>query len=456
MSNKQPILPEDFTYGQSSSRVNEMLSRLAHHLEACDLDDFNIDYSVNQSYELNSRLVKVESVEFQDDFSVTIILYKDYKTTSVSCYGLNFSQWITSVASAIQYLKYIDKDQHTGLKHDYDYNQKIDEVHKFYPSSLSAGQIKDYVLQLEEEAMQPDQIVNSEGAYAQISYSLNGNINSKGLNIIVPQSYYSCGVTVVASKKNEGSPLEVDSSFTGSLQDNVFGDLSALAQLGSMRAIGRLDRRSIESGQYPVVFTPRVSGHIFRSFLRAISGHSQYKKSSFLLDAKGKQVFPSWLNIEHNPLMLDGHYSFPIDSDGLIACGRAIVTEGVINDYILSLYSARRLGLEVNHLGGGARNLTITANAENLEDIVQKFEKCIVVDEVMGTGINLINGDYSMGINGFYYESGQRQFTVKEAAIAGNLKKMLQSIIYHGRDYKHEHNIRSGALALEQLAVSCN
>ena len=448
------ILSTDFLTSSQIGQVYALVDKLADRLSQYPIDDYHLDFNFNQSYELNTRLVQVESLEFQEDFSLSIILYKNSKTTSVQCHGLNFGQWISSVETSLQYLDHIDSDPCIGLDQIYDYSQPVPSVEKFFTSPISAADVKSMVLDLESQALSGENIKNSEGAYGQLSYTLNGHRNSKGLNVIVPQSYYCCGVTVVAS--DEKGQSQVDGSYTGGLELFSQQDIDFVAQQASQRASSRLHRQSVPSGNYPVVLTPRVSSHIFRSLIRAISGQAQYKKASFLLDAKGTKVLPSWMSLNHYPLLSQGHYSFPIDSDGFIAKDKLLVKDGILQDYVLSLYSAKRLNLTSNHLGGGPRNLTATTNAADLNEIVTKFDKCIVIDEVMGTGINIINGDYSMGINGYLYEKGVSSFALKEATVASNLSDMLGNIIFHGQDYKPYKNLRIGSVAIDSMSISCS
>ena len=455
MSNQRtsPLLADNFLSSQTLWHLEENLNKLEEFLRSLDIVDYHLDVTWNQSYEVQTRLVHLESVEFQDDVSLSCVLYSKNKSTQVQCYGINLHSWIDAVKAGRDYLEYIDEDTSVGLQKDYDYTQKIAVIDKFFPQPLCKEQLCEHVLSIEEHALSDQRIINSEGACAQINYAMNLHRNSRGLNVKIPSSYYYTSVHVVAQNQQDKS-LQVDGAYSAGLKFSHLEDPKKVGEQAAERAVARLNPQTVKSGQYPIVFSSEISGHLIKALFGALSGTAQYKKASFLLDSLGQQVLPSWCTLEHRPLLADGFYSYPICQDALKAQNLTLIDSGVISQYILSIYSARRLNLTPNHLAGGAKNVSMTTNAQDLKEVLGKFDRCLLIDEVLGTGIDLVNGDYSMGVGGFLVEKGEKVFALKNTTIASSLKQMLQGIVFHAQDFKKHKNLHLGALALESMKVS--
>lgn len=452
MTANSSLLDEHFLQSTPVLRACEQIQDFCSFLKKLPLSDFSIDVSINQAYEVTTRLRAVENVEYQSDLSLSLNLYRNKSRVTIQCYGFNPLIWQQSAEQGYQYLDYVDEDPNEGLAVDYDYTQTAPLVESFFPQSLSRNELHQRIIEMESIALDDSSITNSEGAFGQVSYSLLGQLNSRGLEHYVGQSYYSHGIQVVASTPRGVS--QVDGSYSGALCWSKLDDPNFSAKLAQKRVKAKLHPRSIPSGVYPVVFTPHASDHLIKALMNGLSGRAQYKKTSFVQDALSQTLLPNWCSLTHQPLLEGAHYSYPLDANGLIAKHRSIIEEGKVLEYILSLYSARRLGLKPNHLAGGVKNLAMTTNALNFDEVVSKFPRCIVVDDVMGTGVNLVNGDYSMGICGFYYEKGECLFSLKDSTIAGHLKEMLQKIVFHASDNLIYKNFQIGTLAIEQMTVS--
>lgn len=450
----QPALCIEHFEQMEKDHLEPFLDFCLQTLLKSGVDDYEMNYSCTHSYELASRLMTIEKLEFEEGFSLSVTLYKGAKKITFSSHGCFISKWQEQLQKALFFLERVDDDPCVGLQRGYDYTQVPSSfTEQFYPTTLSYTELSERLLHLESVGMNHQHIINSEGASLTLCYELEGKLNSKGLRYRQLHSYYQASVALIAQK---GDLLQqVDSCYQGSLSDQLFSQLDPIGLSAQKRALDKLSQRSIESGSYPVIFSPRVSSSVFQCLFSALSGQSQYKKSSFLLGALGQSVLPSWMDLIHQPCLPGAHYSSLIDSDGLQAQEQTLIQSGGVENYILSLYSARRLGLEKNHLAGGVKNVFITSNAEHQQEIVSQFDKVIVIEDLMGTGVNLLNGDYSMGINGALYENQERLFALKEATVAGNLKTMLSQVAFHGADFLPYTNIRSGATAIEAMTVSC-
>jgi PmbA protein len=206
--------------------------------------------------------------------------------------------------------------------------------------------------------------------------------------------------------------------------------------------------------QSPVLFVPELARGLFGHFLGAIRGGSQYRRASFLLDAAGQRVFPEWLCISERPHIPKALASAPFDSEGVTTRDRELVDAGVLTGYVLSTYSARKLGLKTTGNAGGVHNLLVKAGNESFDALVRKMHRGLIVTELMGQGVNGVTGDYSRGAAGFWVENGEIAYPVHEITIAGSLKEMYQRIVAIGSDVDTRGGIRTGSVLLENMTIA--
>jgi PmbA protein len=203
-----------------------------------------------------------------------------------------------------------------------------------------------------------------------------------------------------------------------------------------------------------VVYAAEIASSLFGHFTSAISGSSLYRKSSFLLDHLGKPVFPDHLRIHEQPLLKKALGSAPYDAEGVATSARDLVTDGILQSYVLSSYSACKLGMETTGNAGGVRNLTIETGDKDLEALLKSMDTGLLVTELIGFGVNNVTGDYSRGAAGFWVEGGEIQYPVDEITVAGNLKDMFMKIVEVGNDVDLRGNTRTGSVLLEEMTIA--
>jgi PmbA protein len=203
-----------------------------------------------------------------------------------------------------------------------------------------------------------------------------------------------------------------------------------------------------------VIYAADIADSLFGHFINAVSGNSLYRKASFLLDYLGKPVFPDFMRIHEQPLLLKGLGSAPYDSEGVATRSRDIVTGGVLQGYVLNSYAARRLGMQTTGNAGGVRNLTIEPGDKDLQGLLRSMDTGLLVTELIGFGVNNVTGDYSRGAAGYWVEGGEIQYPVDEITVAGNLKDMFMNIVEVGNDVDLRGNTRTGSVLIEQMMVA--
>jgi PmbA protein len=239
------------------------------------------------------------------------------------------------------------------------------------------------------------------------------------------------------------------------------GDLAspqAIGRYAAERALSRLHSRKIPTTECPVLFESPLAAGLLGAFVQAISGGALYRKSTFLLDSLGKQVFPKHIDIAEDPFVLRGKGSSPFDDEGVRVQSRQVVDAGRVQGYFLSSYSARKLGMRTTGNSGGSHNLTFTSRmtrpGDDLDAMLQKLGTGLFVTELMGQGVNYVTGDYSRGASGFWVEKGRIAFPVQEITIAGSMKTMLKGIEAVGADAYNYGAKTVGSILVNRMKVA--
>jgi PmbA protein len=198
-----------------------------------------------------------------------------------------------------------------------------------------------------------------------------------------------------------------------------------IGETAGKRAVSRLGAKKIKTTKAPVLYIPELARGFIGHSIGAIAGGAQYRKASFLLDAAGEQIFPEFLQVLERPHLPKAMASAAYDADGVATYDRDIVSNGVLQGYVLSSYSARRLGLQTTANAGGAQNLIVPGTGGDLESLAKEMGTGLIVEELIGQGVNMVTGDYSRGAVGQWIENGERggircgSVLVDEMTIAG-------------------------------------
>jgi PmbA protein len=230
--------------------------------------------------------------------------------------------------------------------------------------------------------------------------------------------------------------------------------LQSVGEKAARRALARLGARKIKTTRAPVLYVPELARGFIGHAIGAIAGGAQYRRASFLLDAAGERVFPDFLTIQERPHLSKGMASAPYDAEGVATWDRDIVSGGVLQGYVLSSYSARRLGLETTANAGGAQNLVVPGNARGFDELLREMGTGFVVEELIGQGVNGVTGDYSRGAVGHWVENGEIRDPVHEVTIAGNLRNLYPRIAAVGEDQDLRGSIRCGSLLVEEMTIA--
>jgi PmbA protein len=268
-------------------------------------------------------------------------------------------------------------------------------------------------------------------------------------------SRHSLSVAPIAGK---GAKMQRDHWYSSMRDAADLASPEAVGRYAAERALARLNGRKIATTECPVLFESPLAAGLLGGFVQAISGGALYRKSSFLLDSLGKQVFARHIDILEDPHVIKGKGSSPFDDEGVRTSKRKVVSAGKVQGYFLGSYSARKLGMKTTGNAGGSHNLTLTSRltqpGDDLPEMLRKLGTGLFVTELMGQGVNGVTGDYSRGASGYWVENGVIAYPVEEITIAGNLKDMLKGIEAVGADAYNYGAKTVGSILVNRMKVA--
>jgi len=411
------------------------------------------EVSFGTGQNVSVRLGETENIEYNRDKGISVTVYFGEQKGHASSSDLSPQALKDTVEAACNIAKYTAKDPFCGLADAHLMATELPDLDLYHHWQLSVDEAVEIAKNCESAAMDVDKkrITNSEGAGVSNSESIFAYANSHGFVGGYASSRHSISCSVIAE---DSGNMQRDYWYTSARDFKDMDSASYVGNLAGQRTIRRLGARTIQTGQYPVLFEAPLASGLISSLIGAISGGSLYRKSSFLLDSLGKKVASSCLNIMESPHIRKGIASSPFDSEGVATHARQLLESGVLQGYILSSYSARKLGMQSTGNAGGSHNLIVQSTGQSFAELLQLMGTGLLVTEVLGHGLNMVTGDYSRGAAGFWVENGMIVFPVEEITIAGNMKDMLNQIKAIGNDVIKNSSKLTGSILIEQMMVA--
>ncbi len=358
------------------------------------------------------------------------------------------------MAAACSIAKYTAQDPYNGLPPKDKLATQFPDLELYHPWDLGREQALEIALKCENAARsEDDRIVNSDGATVSTSSKFTALGNSSGFLASVSGSNHSLGCVVIGES---AAGMQNGYWFTSAREFDQLDSPELVGRTAAQRTLRKLDAQRIKTCEVPVLIEAPVAASLLSTFIKAISGSALYRGTTFLVDSIGTQVFPEWVRIYEQPHLKRSIGGKVFDVEGVATNSRDIVTDGVVQGYVLDTYSARKLGMETTGNASGTSNLTIDSSQQNFEDLIRQMDTGLLVTDFIGFGINLVTGDYSRGANGFWVENGEIKYPVEELTVAGNLRDMFKSIVAVGNDADPRRSIRTGSILLERMAVGGN
>jgi len=409
------------------------------------------DISVDSGLSVTARLGDVETLEHHKDQDVAVVVYFGTRRGSSSSSDLTTEALKETVRAACRIARYTAEDKCAGLADPELMARNYPDLDLDHPWELGAEQAVDIAIECEAAARIDKRITNSDGATVSRLRGASVYGNSQGFIGGYRATRHSLSCAVIGQQNGQ---MQRDYWYSVARNKAWLEQPQTVGRIAAERTLKRLGAHRLSTCQAPVIFEAGVARGLLGHFVSAISGGALYRKASFLVDHAGKQVFPSFVHIHEQPHLKGAMGSAPFDNEGVATRPRDLVTDGVLQGYVLSSYSACRLGLKTTGNAGGVRNLTIDPGPNDLSALLKLMDTGLLVTELIGHGFNMVTGDYSRGAVGFWIEGGEIQYPVEEITIAGNLKDMLLSMEAVGNDMDTRGNIRSGSIFIERMTVA--
>jgi len=403
--------------------------------------------------DVTSRFGDVENIQYHNDEALTVTCIDGKRKGIASTNNLSDESIELTIEKSKTIASFLETDKHQGLAKENLINEFDIDCGINFPKELSTEELVNMTIECEKSALDYDKrINNSEGSEYAYSQSNNLILNSHGAAGSYSSTSYTLSCVVIAE---EEGLKERDYAFSTRRSFNQIGDPKAIGHESAKKVISRLGAKSITTRKCPIILTPELSVGLFSSFLSAINGNNIYKKNSFLRDFINKKVFSDHISISEQPNLKEGLGSRPFDSEGVITSDKLIVEDGVLNTYLLDTYSASQLSLKSTG-NSGYSNILINSTKPMMSNLVESIDNGIMVTELMGSGANMLTGDYSRGAFGYLIENGKISYPVTNFTIASNMIEMFKNIEEIGNDYYLNSKIKCGSLMINDMTVGGN
>lgn len=408
--------------------------------------------SVSQGLSIAARMREVETIEHQQDNGLGISVYFGQNKGSASTSNLDPEAIRKTVEAACNIAKYTSQDPCTGLADKDLIATDFKDLDLYHPWDITPESAIALALECEAAALDFDpRVVNSEGASVDMSAGVSVYGNTHDFLQAQYKTRHSLSCSVIG--ESDGN-MQRDYWYDISRNSSLLASAQSIGEKAAERTVKRLGARKLKTQSSPILFVPEVARSIIGHFTSAISGSAQYRKASFLLDAVGDKVFPDYVQLMEHPFEKQSLGAANFDSEGVAIKQAKLVSDGVIQNYLLDTYAAKKLGLRSTGHGSGVHNLTLNNTGKSFVECLKTMHKGLLVTELMGHGANTVTGDYSRGAAGFWVENGEILYPVEEITIASNLKDMFMGIVEIGNDLDRMGNIRTGSILIENMTIA--
>lgn len=441
---------EDFSF--THQQLKDLAQQVLKYARSKGATACEVDVSEGFGQSVAVRKNEVETIEYNRDKGIAVSVYLGQQRGHANSSDFSPSAMQATVDAALSIARFTAADPYAGLPEEHLLAHSTMELDLYHPWNLPVAEAVELAQRCEQAAFSVSpNITNSEGAHVSLHHAHFVSANSLGFCQGFATSRHGLSCSVIAS---EGTQMQRDDWYASRRNPTELPEPEAIGDYAARRALSRLKAKRVKTCEVPVIFEAPLACGLLGNFVYAASGGSLYRKSSFLVDSLGKQIFAPHINISERPHVPGALGSSPFDDEGVATHNREVVTNGVLQGYFLSTYSARKLGMQTTGNAGGCHNLMIAPGVHNLTQLIGTVKRGLLVTELLGQGVNYVNGDYSRGAAGYWIENGEIVHAVEEITIAGNLKDMFQRIQSVGNDVVIRGTKQSGSILIERMTIA--
>jgi len=436
----------------NQAELERTVSRVLDAAKAAGASSAEAAITAEMGFCVTARMREVETVEHNRDNALGITVYFGQRKGSASTTDTSEAGIRSTVEAACNIAKFTAEDPYAGLAEAAELATDVPDLDLEHPWSIDTTAAVELALACEAAALDYDsRITNSEGGSVSSHSGLRVYGNSNGFLGGYASSYHSASCAVIAG---DDSGMERDYWYSSARDASALEDMSSIGKKAAERTLSRLGAKQLSTRKVPVLYAAEVASSLLGHLVSALRGSSLYRKASFMLDRVGEQVFADHIRIHEQPHLKGGLGSAPFDNEGVNTRPRDIISEGVLQGYVLDSYSARRLDMATTGNAGGVHNLTIETGELDAQGLLREMGTGLLVTELMGSAVNGVTGDYSRGAAGFWVENGEIQYPVAEITIAGHLNDMYRNMVAVGTDVDMRRSTRTGSILLEEMTVA--
>ncbi|WP_457807867.1 metalloprotease PmbA [Kushneria sp. EE4] len=436
--------------GQQAA-LETAVAQALEHARSAGADACEIGASVQQGMEINVRGGSVETLEMARDQGIGVTLYLGRRRASVSSSDASPASLVDAVSRALDIARYTAEDPAAGLADPALLARELPDMGIHHPWALEPDEGIELAKRCEQGGLALEGIDSSDGASLTTSEGVSVYGNSHGFMGVTRASHHALSCMMIA---RDSAGMQRDHDYTVNCDASRLRAPEAVGRVAAEQAMARLGARTMETGRMPVLFTPAMARSLIGHFLNAIAGGAVFRESSFLCDAMGESLFPEWLSLGERPREYGAMASSAYDDEGVYTRDNDFIRDGRLAGWMLSSYSARRLGLVTTGNAGGARNVRLQAPLTPEKELVGRIERGVLVTELMGQGVNTVTGDYSRGAAGFLIEKGEIVAPVEEFTIAGNLRDMFRNLAALGDDIDRRSSVHTGSWLIDDMMIA--
>lgn len=443
-------------FAHTQDELKQMAEDVLRMARALGATDAATEISEGGGLSVSVRKGEIETIEQNRDKVVGVTVMIGQRRGNASTSDFSPAALQATAEAAYNIARFTAEDDCAGLAEEELLEKNPQNLDLFHPWTIDAASAVELARRAEAAALAVSpKIKNSDGASVSAQHSQFILATTRGFLGGYPYSRHYISVAPIAGT---GHGMQRDDWYTSKRSPEDLAEPEAVGQYAAARALARLNARKLSTRKCPVLFEAPLAAGLLGAFVQAVSGGALYRRSTFLLDSLGQDVFAPHIQIEENPHVARAMGSAPFDEEGVQTRQRAVVRDGVVEGYFLSTYSARKLGMKTTGNAGGSHNLTLrsklTKSTDDFVGMLRKMGTGLLVTELMGQGVNYVTGDYSRGASGYWVENGVIQYPVEEITIAGNLREMFRDIVAIGADTLVRGTKETGSILLGQMTVA--
>ncbi len=436
-------------------KYKEKIIKIFNKIKKNTNSDLQILTKIKKENKITIKNQKINNIEFNKNIYINIIVY--FKKHKYIIILNNFNK--KNIKKCINYInnsiKYTKKDIYNILPNKKKFLKKYKKnLGIYFNENININDSLNIIKNIEKNTLNINKNIFSDGT----SFIKKENIyiiynNYKHFKIYRNKKYLLIHNIIMKIK----DLMEYESIY---IYKNKLSDLINKYHFLSKKIINKIkfkfNQKKILTQNIPVIFNNEISTEIFTYLINSIYGNNIYNKISFLYKKLNKKILPKWISIIEDPFFYKGIGSKPFDNEGMNTKKYYVIKNGILKTWILNSYYSSKLNIENTCNDGGIHNWIFKKeNKEiNFKKLINIMKTGIIIDKLLGQGININTGFYSKGISGFYVENKKIKFYINEATISGNLKYLFKNIINMSNDINHNSKIKCGSILIKKILVT--